>query len=269
MNNPGQAESVSNRADASMVTTTARQSLNLWLERSLGRDLIELEQSHLVRVLPNLFGYHLVQLGAVGTDDLLEASRIQHKVVARLEDDPGCGPAAGLVCSAGSLPFAADSLDVVVLPHVLEFSSNPHKVLREVERVLIGEGHLVLLGFNPWSLWGLWRLFLSWRDEPPWCGHFYGLSRIRDWLSLLDFELVRAERFGYRPPIAGQRLRNRLKHLEPLGRHLWPWLGGVYLLVAKKRVIALTPLKMRWRARRSMISAGVAEPSAREPVSAT
>lgn len=258
---------MSSPANGSKVTPALGQSLSLWFDQSLGRHLIDLERQHLARVLPNLFGYHVVQMGHAGSGDLLESSCIQHKVIARLDDGTAREAGTALVCSAESLPLAADSLDVVVLPHVLEFSTNPHKVLREAERVLIGEGHLVLIGFNPWSLWGLWRQFLCWRDEPPWCGHFYGLSRIRDWLSLLDLELVRTERFSYRPPLRNARLMGRMWHLELLGRHLWPWLGGVYLLVAKKRVIPLTPLRMRWRARRSMIATGMAEPSAREPAS--
>ncbi|MGH8247104.1 MAG: class I SAM-dependent methyltransferase [Gammaproteobacteria bacterium] len=260
-------EPVSSQASKSELTAAAGRSLSQWFDRSLGRHVIDLERQHLARVLPNLFGYHVVQIGHAGAGDLLDSSCIQHKVFVHLDEGAAHEAGTTLICSAESLPLAADSLDVLVLPHVLEFSPNPHRVLREAERVLIGEGHLVLIGFNPWSLWGLWRLFLCWRDEPPWCGHFYGLSRIRDWLSLLDLELVRTERFSYRPPLRNVGQMGRLEHLERLGRHLWPWLGGVYLLVAKKRVIPLTALRVRWRARRSMIAAGMAEPSTREPAS--
>jgi SAM-dependent methyltransferase len=166
--------------------------------------------------------------------------------------------------SAESLPIEADSLDVVVLPHVLEFADNPHKVLREVERALIGDGCLLLFGFNPWSLWGLWRLALAWRDDPPWCGYFYRLSRIRDWLNLLDLEVVRVERLAFRPPLGNRRVMHRLRVFEYLGRHIWPAFGGAYMVLAKKRVVPLTLVPRRWNTRRGMVAPGVVEPSARK-----
>ena len=167
-----------------------------------------------------------------------------------------------LSCS-DSLPLATDSLDVVVLPHVLEFEKSPHQILRETERILIGEGHVVILGFNPWSLWGLWRMLLAWRDEPPWCGHFLSLSRLKDWLTLLDFEIEQIEHFYFRPPVRNKSIMKHLEFMEKLGRYAWSFLGGAYILVAKNRVIPLTPIKMSWQARRQMITSGIVEPSAR------
>jgi len=222
-----------------------------------------MEQAALGRMLPDLFGYHIAQVGRMNGGDLIGSSRIAHKVVFDLDPVAPAGREVAMVCSAESLPLAADSVDVIVLPHVLEFSANPHRVLREVERVLIGDGHLVLTGFNPWSCWGVWRLFLWWRDKVPWCGHFYGLSRIRDWLTLLDLELLKVVRLFYRPPLRNARALDRLRLLEQLGRHAWPFLGGAYVLVARKRVIPLTSSKIWWRARRSMIASGLAEPTTR------
>lgn len=222
-----------------------------------------MERATLSRLLPDLFGYHIAQVGQMHGCDLLESSRIAHKVVFDLDPAPPAAGGVSMVCSAESLPLAADSIDVVVLPHVLEFSPSPHRVLREMERVLIGDGHLVLTGFNPWSCWGLWRMFLWWRDTAPWCGHFYGLSRIRDWLTLLDLELLTVARLFYRPPLRHSGALERLATMEQLGRHVWPILGGAYVLVAKKRVIPLTSSRIRWHARRSMISSGLAEPTTR------
>ena len=221
-----------------------------------------MEQAALGRVLPDLFGYHIVQVGGM-QGDLIGSSRIAHKVVFDLDASPPVHAGSAMVCSAESLPLVADSVDVVVLPHVLEFSASPHRVLREMERVLIGDGHLVLTGFNPWSYCGLWRLFLWWRDQAPWCGHFYGLSRIRDWLTLLDLELMQVMRLFYRPPLRHARMLERLVIMEQFGRHAWPFLGGAYVLVAKKRVVPLTSSRIRWRARRSMIASGLAEPTTR------
>ena len=242
--------------------SSARQKLRHWFSEPLGQGLLEMEKSRISQLLSNLFGYHIVQLGCLSETGLLDSSRISHKVVTQLAEDGVNACRAGLICAGDSLALASDSVDVLVLPHVLEYTENPHKLLREVERVLIGEGHLVLIGFNPWSLWGMWRLFQAWRDIPPWNGHFYGLFRIRDWLSLLDFEILQVQRIYFRPPFRKARVMQRLLFLEKLGRYCWPVFGAVYLIVAKKRIVPLTPIKMRWRDQRNMISSGLAEPSA-------
>jgi SAM-dependent methyltransferase len=239
------------------------QRLIEWFDGPPGSDLGQLEFERLALVLPELFGYHIVYVGGGWAEPAMQHSPISHRVsflpaVTGPSTGKGC-----VVCEPESLAIAADTVDVLILPHVLEFSDNPHKVLREVDRVLIGEGHLVLLGFNPWSLWGIWRMLLLWKDEPPWCGHFYGLARIRDWLSLLDFEIVQTQRFFFRPPMASRRALQRLDFMEKLGRHLWPVAGGAYMIVARKRIVPLTPVRMRWRARRGLIASGIAEPSAR------
>ena len=142
--------------------TTVRQRLEQWFRQPAGQFLFEQEQSALNQILPNIFGYHLVQVGSIGGEDLLSASRISHKVTVQLQEHAESNTHAGLVCSAESLPFMSDSVDVVFAPHVLEFTANPHKLLREMERMLIGDGHLILTGFNPLSLLGLWRVCLAW-----------------------------------------------------------------------------------------------------------
>lgn len=240
---------------------TLGKKLRQWFSRPLGLSLLDQEQARISGILPKLFGYHLLQIGLLGRQDLLASSRISHKILMLFESyetQDGCS----LLGDEESLAIASDSMDVVVMPHVLEFVTNPHRLLREVERILIGEGHLVLTGFNPWSLWGLWRLLLLWREEPPWNSHFYGYTRIKDWLSLLDFELLQNERFFFRPPLQNTSFMQKLTFCERLGKYCWPFFGGVYVIVAKKRVVPLTPVKMRWSARRQLIASGIVEPSA-------
>ncbi len=241
----------------------SRQKLRRWFARPLGRHLLEQERICINRILPKLFGYHILQIGNWGQQELLASSRISHKIEMLFEPCDDSAVECSLLGDEESLAIASDSMDVVVLPHVLEFVSNPHKLLREVERILIGEGHLVLSGFNPWSLWGLWRLLLLWREEPPWDGHFYGYNRIKDWLSLLDFELLQKENLFFRPPLQNTSLMQKLSFWEKLGKYCWPFFSGVYVIVAKKRVVPLTPVKMRWHARRQVITSGIIEPTAR------
>ncbi len=251
------------KSTASPPMNLVRQKLHGWFTSRLGQGLLVLEKQHMHHALNRLFGYHLVQLGRYTETDLLESSRITHKVVLDLYRNDTEDGYSHVLSSCDSLPIASDSLDVVVLPHALEFEQSPHQILRETGRILIGEGHVVILGFNPWSLWGLWRLLLAWRDEPPWNGHFISLPRIKDWLTLLDFEIVHVEHFYFRPPVQHQTVVKFLGFMEKMGRYAWSFFGGAYILVAKKRVVPLTPVKMSWQARRQMITSGIVEPSAR------
>ncbi len=228
---------------------TDRSRLQQWYSDALGQRLLESERRELDEILPNLFGYHLVQVGQPVCEDLLQASRISHRLVVE-EMAAEASPAPGLRGRADALPLQRDSVDVVLLPHTLEFASRPHEVLREAERVLVAEGHVVILGFNPWSLWGLWRLLRGRRGHPPWCGTFRSLLRLRDWLALLGFDTVMTRMYFYRPPLRNAALMQRLSFLERLGGHWWPILGGAYVLVARKRVVGLTPIRPRWRPRR-------------------
>ena len=235
--------------------------LGQWFQGKLGQTVLRVERKHIARVLPNLFGYHILQIGMSGETDLLGSSRINHKIISACYRD---APTAGIdiICDQHALPVGTDNVDVMVIPHVLEFDMHPHQILREMERVLIGEGHVVIIGFNPWSLWGLWRLFRVWRDLPPWNGKYISMTRLRDWLDLLGFEITRTEYFFYRPPLENLRVMQNLGFMEQLGRFCWRYCGGIYLVVAKKRVIPMTPIKMQWQTRRHMLAAGVVEPSA-------
>jgi len=243
-------------------TEFSREKFSRWLSTELGEILSAYEQEKTGRILPRLFGYHITQIGDYHGEVLHSASHIGHKIVLQLEEDGVSHAPCEALSSAGALPFAADSIDVIIIPHVLEYTDNPHKVLREVERILIADGHLIMTGFNPWSLWGLWRLFLAWREDAPWNGYFYGIARIRDWLALLDFEILEISRFFFRPPLKNMNIMRRLAFLEKLGKFCWPFSGGAYVIHAKKRLAPLTPVKMRWRAQRKLIASGITEPSA-------
>ncbi len=231
---------------------TARRQLRGWYNRPVGRLLLEQERAQLDRILPTLFGYHLLQVGMLLGDDLLSGSRVSHCVVLDADyESETLKP--GLNAYPDALPIASDSIDVVVLPHTLEFDRDPHQILREVERVLIAEGHVVVLGFNPLSLWGAWRLLLRRRNQPPWNGDFLTRTRIKDWMALMGFDLISLDPHSFRPPIQRKGIMKKLQFMEKLGPRLWPRLSGAYILVAQKRVTTLTPLKPRWRPRRSLI----------------
>lgn len=240
-----------------------RRLQRAWYRLRPGQWLLETECAHLAELLPDLFGYHVLQVGCLADADLLGSSRITHRVVlAGDAESAGGAVVPGVYARPDALPIAADSVDVVVLAHTLEFEADPHGVLREAERVLIAEGHVVILGFNPWSLWGLWRLVLARRARPPWCGHFLSLLRIKDWLALLGFDMVSQRSYFFRPPLRHAGVMQRLRFMEALGARAWPTCGGAYLVVAKKRVATLTPIKPRWLAPRRLVAARMPEASA-------
>lgn len=237
--------------------------LRAWFTSWPGRAVFAAERAALEEFLPNLFGYYLLQVGSLCDPQALSASRIRSRVWVT-EAHPGFdGECTSVVGSPQALPFAADSVDVVVLQHVLEFQDSPHEALREAERVLVPEGHLVLAGFNPFSLLGLWRAAERGRAGSPWSGRFVSPARVKDWLALLGLETTEVRMVFFRPPFSRPGLLRRLLRLESIGARLWPYAGGVYVIVARKRVATLTPIKPRWLLRRGLVGVRLAGPSAR------
>ena len=229
--------------------------LTEWLQTPAGRYVLEWEQGHLDTAVADLFGFHALQLGLPELD-ALSANRMPHRWVAVETAAPEVvNPvntakvprvALALHCDFDALPFDSSSLDLVVLPHALELARDPHLALREVERVLVPEGRVVIVGFNPASLWGLRQaigrlrrgLGLGNKRELylPGGGEFMRYRRLRDWLRLLSFE-VEAGRFGcYRPPVRSQTWLSRFEWTERFGERWWPVFGAVYFVVAVKRV---------------------------------
>ena len=240
--------------------------LRRWFTSSPGRFLLAQELALVEQLLPGLFGYYLVQVGEIGSmTGSLELSPIRtHLLVDAFAD--GVSPVARVLAEPTRLPLATDAIDAVLLPHTLDFSADPHQVLREAERILIPEGRVIILGFNPWSLWGGWRIVRRFKSRVgiPWCGRFLTLRRVQDWLSLLGFDLEITRYLMFSPPLKGPGLMTRLGFMETAGQRWWPMFGGVYLIQAVKRLSTLRPIEPRWkRARSKLLGAGAIEPTAR------
>lgn len=225
-------------------------SLNDWFATPQGTFLLEREQAFFDKAVADRFGFNAVQLGLTGYE-YLRASRMPVRIVAGNRAGLGEGgeaaacPYAKVRLIMDELPFDSCSLDLVVMPHVLEFNENPHRILREVERVLMPEGHVIIAGFNPRSLWGLWRR-LGPKTGYPWNGNFISLPRMKDWLALLGFEVVAGRFACYAPPLSNPDWLRRFRFMEPAGDRWWAVCGGVYFLQAVKRVPGVRPIKPRW-----------------------
>ncbi len=231
-----------------------RDKLSIWFRSPLGKVVFSSEKEQLENILPDLFGYHILQFGYAAELDFLNSSRISNKTVLFLEDseiDKNVNMSIRTI--AEDLPINVDSVDVVLLPHILEYSKDTHKLLREIERVLIPEGYAVIIGINPFSLWGLWHMLFCWWNKMPWSGHLISVSRMKDWLSLLDFEIEKVKYFFFSPPVSNVKLLKKFIPLERLGRHCYPIFGGLYIVVAKKRIAPLTPIRMKWRQKQNLL----------------
>jgi SAM-dependent methyltransferase len=238
------------------VPVSARaSSLCGWYRRPLGIALAEAELAALTERLTNLFGYHMLVIDPPWEQCALDDSRITHRVIQSVR--PPDHPGIGLSADTDQWPIMTDSIDAVVLPHTLELSTNPHQVLREADRSLIPDGHLVILGFNPFSLWGLRGLLSRRSGELPWGARFRSLHRIKDWLGLLGFDTLHSHYLFQRPPVQSQRVLQRLQFMEPAGDAGHMLLSASYILVARKRSILMTPLRETARSHQRLFPVGM------------
>ena len=278
-----------------------------WLKTPAGQLALDWERGRVDQTVANRFGFHALQLGMPELD-ALRANRMPHRWLAL-----DCWPAVpvahtgspnvtvspagsvGAIGAAGStamatplpamrrlalltdfcaLPFPANSLDLIVLPHALESSSDPHALLREVGRVLVPEGRVVICGINPTSLWGLRerrarlyrQLGLNGPSYLPQGGRPIGFRRLRDWLRLLSFE-VESSTFGcWQPAVRSERLLKSFDWIDRGGKRWWPIFGALYFVVATKRVRGMRLIHgLRRRAAKAAASAPVPVASRRHP----
>lgn len=222
--------------------TTSLPELANWYTGGLGQSILSDLDAQLRPVLSGIFGYRGLQLGHLSDDfKPMQYAGIHRPVTL---DPNGHGDICG---NAMSLPVATQTMKLVVLPHTLDICEEPYQVLREVDRVLTDDGHVVIIGFNPWSLMGLRRAVVRWqRGSAPWNGHFYARHRLTEWLSVLNFKVSESRAFHLRPPINSLRVQSRLSRIESLQ----PWFGGLgsaYVLYAQKQTLPLTPARGVWR----------------------
>jgi SAM-dependent methyltransferase len=258
-----------------------------WTESPPGRYVLDWEQAQLDSVVSNVFGYHALQLGLSQLDALRENRMPCRALVLDAASGASApytyppqapqlampapvgstgsdarfapGPRTTLWCDLLDLPFEAQSVDLLVMPHTLEFTRDPHRLLREAERVLMPEGQLVILGFNSLSLWGARQAFGKMTGRPfvPAAHDLIAFTRIKDWIKLLGFELERG-RFGcYRPPLARENWLERFAFMEEAGDRWWAIFGAAYMVTAVKRVRGMR-LVGQIKAKKPVLAPGLA-----------
>jgi SAM-dependent methyltransferase len=218
------------------------QDYKRWYETEEGKAVLNNVEQYLARCQEEIFGYYAIELGVMtAIHSLLTTSRIAHCYGI---DQQG---SASLAALPDFLPVMADNVDLLIASHVLECSERPHQVLREIDRVLVPEGHCFIIGFSPFSFTGLENLFI--RDKQRSKKYqLRSVGRTKDWLKLLGFDILEIKHFGYRPAIKSKgrlpvMVWNALSWLETLGERYLPLFGNVYVIHAKKQVIAQLPKK--------------------------
>ncbi len=228
-----------------------------WYQTSSGQLVSAVIEKHLAKISACIFGYVAIEVGHAFTDrNLLKKCTIRKKILLDRSNY------AHINASPAALPIATDSVDLIVMSHALDFTSKPHEILREMERSLVAEGHLIIIGFNPISFYGLWRLFLSRTNTTPWDANFYSIRRLRDWCSLLGFEEIEIQYAGHLPPFKRLQSWQKMRSIESFIKKFFNRFGGVYVLVARKRVARLTPLKGVWSSPKVLFPKEAPKPSA-------
>lgn len=243
-----------------MTSVAQTFALEQWYTTAHGRAVMHEEVALIQQQLVNCFGYHLLLIEGGAHAVRLGESPIRHRIIT----SSGNSIDRGLVCQMEALPIASESIDLVVLPHSLEWCQEPHQLLREVDRVLIHDGKVLILGFNPWSPWGwragIERLLQRGGSPAPWGQRQLSAHRVCDWLALLGLDTMAQVSYLYHPPLSW------FDGVKWAAMQSWcayhcPRVGGGYLILAQKRLSTLTPIRLKWR--RSIGTVGLNSPAVR------
>ncbi|MBX3708909.1 MAG: methyltransferase domain-containing protein [Gammaproteobacteria bacterium] len=220
---------------------------NQWLSQQfLGKQLLEAEEQHFARLLERHFGKHGVLIGVPHQYNLLNSTKISclsiltplanhNKKTGYIEGD------------FHELPLLTGSIDLVILPHTLEFIDNPRQLLSEACRIIKPEGLMIISGFNPYSLWGLKKLLSKHKKSMPWNVNLIHPQKIKNWLQLADFVLEKQESALLTLPFNRSKWYKKLQFLEKIGGKLFPMFGSIYVIIARAKVVPLTPIRLKWK----------------------
>lgn len=233
--------------------------LESWYARENGQYLLEATRRALADLLDTSFGYHILQVGSSRGHALFEGSPINHRIYA----GERVGTGINLLAQAAELPLESDSIDTVIAHHSLEFTENPHQVLREIQRVLTAQGQLFVVGFNPHSLLGVNTRLRGLNRNSLWHAHQpVSEQRLTDWLHLLGCEVQGTSRLYAIPPAGRGRIRRALVSADQWARrHNLPG-GGLYVVHAIKQVSALNRPRRSLRLRSERLIGLVPKPAA-------
>lgn len=234
---------------------------NSWYQQHPGSWLLDIERSELANILTRSYGDHLMQIG--GTEDLLHSvdSPIMHRFQLITERSLSQNKYPQIHANLRELPILPGTINVALLIHVIEFAKYPVRLLEEIYQGLAPGGQIIILGFNPWSYWGLLKMFKG-KKESPWNGKFWSRGHIKQWLRGYDYSIDVNKTLCFRSPHGKSRNRELTLFIEAFGQLCFPTLGGIYLIAATKKVYEpLRERKFWWK--RHPVGRRVIEPTTR------
>ena len=221
-----------------------------WYQTLQGAAVLKAEKEIVSPILSRLFGYHILQVGPNEEVSLIDDSPVGHKIIFAPSWRSGN---RHTVADIEELPLATDSIDVVVVHHALDFTENSHRLLREVTRVLRPGGQMLIIGCNPLSYWGFWRLFKR-KVHIPWRGRFISKRRLSDWLQLLNLQIDSIDYGLHFLPVKFTGLLKQAQKFEKVGKRFRSPLGGAYFIMCEKRVAPITPIVPKWQPLRTPVT---------------
>lgn len=234
------------------------RKLDTWYQSDLGQAVAQAMSDQIQSIIPSIFGYYAVQLGVPSQQQWLAESPIPNRIFV----DPDLEQTDKTIATDfTALPFANSSVDLVLLPNTLTFTTSLFDVIHEVDRILMPNGYLIIIGFNPISLWGISRLALSFKKGVPWQWNFLFLYKVRRMLYEIGYETMQANTFFYRPPTQNISILNKLLVMETIGNLSWSYPGGLYILVAQKQLPMLTRIRPIWTFKNIVIGKRFIQPT--------
>lgn len=223
----------------------------LWSELPAGDDLKSIVESALEDVSRQMFGYHMVKLGDLSCQLSTQHCPIKH--IINVNDEKNAS--TSIVAHSHELPFSEGSIDALILAHELDFARDPHQVLREVDRVVIPNGYVAIIGFNPVSLAGLLKYLPVNPKQILHEARFFSSMRIKDWLHLLGFEIIEHQNLLF-SELFFERSVNPQGRWQVWCKKYLPIFSSMYLIVAKKRVLPLSLIKPKWKPKHNFSAVG-------------
>ncbi len=223
-----------------------QQDYQRWLSSVSAQRMLALQSSWLQNQIASYSGHHLLYHGLDKDMECLSTSAISHCFRMGLPWQQNVISADAWMESS-RWPLPDQSIDVVVMQHSLDFTRRPHQMIREASRVLAPDGHIVIIGFNPWSWWGIVRKLMPFALDMPWVANMVSMNRLKDWLTLLDYSVRDVATLGHLWPITlfPRRFSHRFDSVLAGGPYL---MGNFYMISAQKTQLGMTPLRSnRWQ----------------------
>ncbi|WP_339721813.1 methyltransferase domain-containing protein [uncultured Paraglaciecola sp.] len=223
----------------------------LWRDLPLGEELKCLIESEIAEVSRKFFGYHLIRLGNLSSQIELSLCPIKHQINITSKQHSY----SNLIASSADLPVSENSVDAFLLAHELDFAKDPHQILREVDRTIMPNGYVVITGFNPFSLCGLFKYLPINKGSVLHDARFFSCGRVKDWLQLLGFEIVDVKSLLFNELFLQRKLMSQSKWSDWC-HHYLPLLTSMYIIIARKRVVPLSMIKPNWKAKTKFSAVG-------------